>query len=32
MNVWAQKSLESELRLKSYEALKLGDLKINKIN
>jgi hypothetical protein len=26
-NVWAQESLESELQLKSYEGLKLIDLK-----
>jgi hypothetical protein len=32
MNVWVQESLESELRLKSYEGLKLKDLKIIKIN
>jgi hypothetical protein len=29
MNVWAQESLESEVRLKSYEGLKLTDLNGN---
>jgi hypothetical protein len=28
MNVWVQESLESKLRLKSYEGLKLMDLKV----
>jgi hypothetical protein len=28
-NVWAQESLELELRLKRYEGLKLIDLKYN---
>jgi hypothetical protein len=30
MNMWVQESLESELRLKSYEGLKLIGLKVNK--
>jgi hypothetical protein len=29
MNVWAHESLELELRLKSYDGLKLIDLKGN---
>jgi hypothetical protein len=28
INTWAQESLESELRLKSYDSLKLADIKI----